>query len=279
MATAKTGNGKEALLGAVRAVLRPLVRQLIGRGVTYPAFSRLVREVYIDVGTRHFALSFKRQTDSRVALVTGITRKAIGQIRRGQAPPPGALDELEHTLAARVIERWLAPPYADNAGAARLLPYEAAPGTPSFVTLVGEVGGDIPPRAVLDELLQAQAATLTPRGSVQLAAPAEVPGRADATRLAVLGSDVAELIEAVVCGAEPARAEEFWQRVARADDLPAEALASVRAEVRDSAAEFMQAVERVMRAAPAPAPRQAAGAAHRRAVVALYYFEREPDWR
>ena len=68
------GSGpKQALLEAVRAILRPLVRQLIAYGITYPAFSRVVKEVYIEVGTRHFTLDFKKQTDSRVALVTGIT--------------------------------------------------------------------------------------------------------------------------------------------------------------------------------------------------------------
>ena len=83
------GSGpKQALLAAVRSILRPLVRQLIAYGITYPAFSRLVKEVYIEIGTRHFTLDFKKQTDSRVALVTGITRKEIGQIRRGQTPPP-----------------------------------------------------------------------------------------------------------------------------------------------------------------------------------------------
>src|SRR5262245_18616879 len=80
LVTAQPDAVRSALLQATRAVLRPLVRLLIAHGVTYPAFGRLAKEVYIDVGTRHFTLAFKKQTDSRVALVTGITRKEIGQI-------------------------------------------------------------------------------------------------------------------------------------------------------------------------------------------------------
>jgi hypothetical protein len=279
MATIKAQAGKGPLLGAARALLRPLVRQLIGRGITYPACSRLLREVYIEVGTRYFTLPFKKQTDSRVALVTGIPRKAIGQFRRGDAAMPGTADDLEHPLAARVIERWLAAPYADGAGAARLLPYEGPPGTPSFVALVGEVGGDIPPRAVLDELLQARAATLTPRGSVQLAAPTQAPTRAEGERLAMLSTEFAELIAVALRDTEAPGGEEFWQCSARGDDLPAEALPAMRAEVRDLAAELMQAVRRVMRPAAVPGQPGAAGAPRRRAVVALYYYEREPDER
>lgn len=159
---------KEALLDALRAVLRPLVRLLIARGVTYPACSGVLKEVYLEVARRHFGLSFKQQTDSRIALVTGITRKEIGQLRRGQAPPPAARAGLDETLATRLAARWRAgPPYASDAGAPHLLAYESSERV-SFVDLAAELGGDIPPRAVLDELLRLGAVTLTPRGQVRL---------------------------------------------------------------------------------------------------------------
>src|SRR4029453_13269695 len=80
--SAATDSAREALLRAAAAILRPLVRQLIAHGVTFPAFSRLAKEVYLDVGTRHFTLPFKKQSDSRVALVTGTPRKEIGHSRR-----------------------------------------------------------------------------------------------------------------------------------------------------------------------------------------------------
>jgi len=48
------------LIEAVHAILRPLVRQLIAYGLTFPAFARIGKEVYIEVGTEHFALPFKR---------------------------------------------------------------------------------------------------------------------------------------------------------------------------------------------------------------------------
>lgn len=170
MGGSEAGGARGALLEAVRALLRPLVRQLIASGITYPAFSRLAKEIYIEVGTRHFALGYKKQTDSRVALVTGITRKEIGQIRRGQMPPPSERIAAGDTLPERVVARWLAgPPYLADDGEPYTLPYEAADRA-NFVALVAEIGGDIPPRAVLDELLRRGAVTLTPRGSVRLAA-------------------------------------------------------------------------------------------------------------
>jgi hypothetical protein len=162
------------LLDTVRALLRPVVRQLIAQGVTYPAFSQLVKEVYIDVATRQFTLDFKPQTDSRVALVTGITRKEIGRLRRGQGSAPISKRGGEPPLPVRVVARWRGgPPYTNPAGTPYELPYESTR-TVDFVALVAELGGDIPPRAVLDELLRLGEVRLTPRGNVRLLTPAPV---------------------------------------------------------------------------------------------------------
>ncbi|MGD9762789.1 MAG: DUF6502 family protein [Candidatus Binatia bacterium] len=276
MADSTDGAAKRALLNAVRAILRPLVRQLIAHGVTYPAFSRLAKEVFIDVGTRDFTLPFKKQTDSRVALVTGITRKEIGQIRRGQAPAPSAALELHNALAARIVGRWLAaPPYVDEAGVPRLLSYEAGPDAASFVSLVGELGGDIPARAVLDELLRVGAATLTPRGNVRLAERAYVPAQGAEEKFAILGTDATDLIEAVVHNIECPRGEAFLQRTVRYDNIGAEALPAVREQVRALGAEFVQAVNRLLSDADRDVRPAAPGGQRSRAVVAVYYFDRD----
>jgi hypothetical protein len=258
-------------LRATRAVLRPLVRQLIAHGVTYPAFGGLAKEVYIEVGTRHFTLPFKKQTDSRVALVTGITRKAIGQIRRGQARRPSADGAIDNTLPARVVGRWLAgPPYLGADGAPRTLPYESADG---FTALVGEIGGDIPARAVLDELLRVGAAKLTPRGDVRLVAPAYVPAQDVAEKLAMLGRDAGELIEAIAHNIEQPSGEAFLQRKVFYDNIGADALPELRARVRALGGDFAQAVNQLLGAYDRDRTPGAPDGARTRAVVAVYYFD------
>lgn len=269
-----------ALLGAVRAILRPLVRQLIAHGVTYPAFSRLAKEVYIEVGTRHFTLPFKRQTDSRVALVTGITRKEIGQIRRGQAPPPSDAITLGNTLAARVVGRWLAgPPYAAEDGTPFGLAYEAPPGAPCFVGLVAEIGGDIPPRAVLDELLRVGAAKLNPRGDVQLAERAYVPAAGVEEKLAMLGTDAAELIEAIVHNVERPSTDPFLQRTVRYDNIGADGLAALRTRVRELGASFAQRANQLLAGYDRDRTPTAPAGDRMRAVVGVYYYDTAVETR
>ena len=272
--TSGSDGTRRALLRAARAILRALVRQLIAHGVTYPTFSRLVKEVYIDIGTSHFTLPFKKQTDSRVALVTGITRKEIGQIRRGQAQRPAEAIELEHALAARIVGRWLAAsPYVGANGAPHSLPYESSPGTASFVELVREVGGDIPPRAVLDELLRAGAARLTPRGDVHLVERAYVPAQSAEEQLGILGVDAAELIEAIAHNVEHPSEEAFLQRKVFYDHIGADALPELRGRVRALGGEFTQAVNQLLAAYDRDRNPSAPGGGRTRAVVAVYYFD------
>jgi len=267
---------KRELIRAVRSILRPLVRQMIAHGFTFPAFNRLAKEVYLEVGTRHFALSFKKQTDSRVALVTGITRKEIGQIRRGQARPFVEAVHLDYGLATRVIGRWVTEKaYLDAASVPRTLPYETDPGAGSFVGLVDEVGGDIPPRAVLDELLRVGAVALTPDGEVELLERAYIPARGTEEKLAILGADATELIEAIAHNIEHPATDAFLQRKVYYDHIGADALNELRQKVRAAGSTFVQEMNRLLAAYDRDRNPDAPGGARKRAVVGIYYIDED----
>jgi hypothetical protein len=267
---------KSELIRAVRSILKPLVRQLIAHGVTFPAFNRLAKEVYIDVGTKHFALPFKKQTDSRVALVTGITRKEIGQIRRGQAMPLIDAAHLDYGLATRVVGRWVTDKrYVDADGNPRALPYEDVPPQPSFVSLVDEIGGDIPPRAVLDELIRVGAVSLSPQGRVNLLSRAYIPARGTEEKLAILGSDAAELIGAISHNIDNPSDEAFLQRKVYYDNIGSEALAELRRRVREVGGSFVQQVNELLASYDRDRNPQAPGGARKRTVVGVYYIEED----
>ncbi|MBI3784268.1 MAG: hypothetical protein HY270_12805 [Deltaproteobacteria bacterium] len=63
-------------------MLRTMVHHLIAQGITHGALAQMLKEIYLDVAEAEFSLSFKRQTDSRLALVTGLNRKEIARLRR-----------------------------------------------------------------------------------------------------------------------------------------------------------------------------------------------------
>jgi len=144
----------DGLLASLRRLLRPLVRLLIARSLTFPWAANLLRSVYVDVALREFPVGDKRQTDSRITLLTGVHRKDVKRLRapsRGAAAAPRAA-----SLGSQLIARWTAlPEYRDEHGAPRPLARLATAGEAhSFESLVRSINTDIRPRVVLDEWLR-----------------------------------------------------------------------------------------------------------------------------
>jgi hypothetical protein len=263
---------KEQFVAAIQRMMRPVVRQLIAYGVSYPAFSRIIKRVYLDVAEQEFALPFKQQTDSRLSLVTGINRKEIAQLRRRKKT--AAAPEVEDTLVTHVIGRWMAgPPYAATDGTPQQLPYESdAADTASFARLVRELGTDIPVRSVLDELLRVGAVALRSNGDVVLQQEAHIP--ADAGKLTLLGSDPAELFSTIVHNIEHPDAPRPQRKVVY-DNIGSEALPELRVAARDLAEEFVRRANALLVACDRDRNPQAPSGQRTRVVLATHYFEEQ----
>lgn len=274
---------KSQFASAIGRLLRPVVRQLIASGLTYPTFNQMVKRLYLEVAEDDFALPFKRQTDSRLALVTGISRKEISQLRRRRHGTAG-MPEVEESVVTHVIGRWMAgPPYATPDGIPRRLRYEASdPKVASFARLVHELGLDIPVRAVLDELLHIGSAALLPDGDVELRREVHIPAADSEGKLVLLGSDPAELFSTIVHNVEHGEAP-WLQRKVVYDNIGADALVALREEARQAGLDFVRRANALLasydrdRNSAAPAGRRS------RVVVGVYYFEEplvvaeEPD--
>jgi hypothetical protein len=172
---APPGTPPPALLRAVRRALSPVVRLLLRHQVTFPALAELLKTVYVEEATTHFALPDRPQTQSRLSLLTGIHRKDIKRIQAesaGSEPTP-----ISVSLGAQLVLRWTAEDiYLDSKGRPAALPRLAGDGLqPSFESLVESVSKDIRPRAVLDEWLRLGVATLDAEDHVRLVSGAFVP--------------------------------------------------------------------------------------------------------
>ena len=266
---------KERFVAAIRQMLRPVVRQLIAYGVSYPAFNKIVRELYLDVAERHYALPFKRQTDSRLALVTGINRKEISQLRRRKAAAGSAV-AVEDTAVTHVIGRWMAgPPYADAGGHPYRLPYETdTPRAASFARLVRDLGVDVPVRSVLDELLRTGAVELLPDGDVQLVKEAHIPAPDTEGKLTLLGSDPAETFSTIIHNIE--HPDSPWlQRKVVYDNIGADALPELNEATRTLGEEFVRRANALLASFDRDRNPNAPGGKRTRVVLGTYYFEEE----
>lgn len=149
---------RRTLLLFAETVLRPVVRILLRYGLSYPEFNQISRRLYVDVAMKEpefRGARRHRQYKSRVACITGLSRKEVLRLA-DEWRSPGVKDLPSANRAARVLDGWLNDErYRGLNGEPLPLPFRASPGRRSFTELVQAYSGDIPPRAILDELCRA----------------------------------------------------------------------------------------------------------------------------
>ena len=110
------------LASAVRRVLRPLVGLLVEHGLTYQWMSGLLKSLFVDVAEKEFRLPGKRQTDSRITLLSGVHRKDVRRLRQllkpGDPGPPENVYLGAHLVAIWTSERG----FVDDSGRPKPLP-------------------------------------------------------------------------------------------------------------------------------------------------------------
>jgi hypothetical protein len=173
MKTSEKNKTQTALIKAVSLICRPLIRLLIEKGMTFPQFRELIKELYIEVADEHFSLDAKKSSDSRIFVLTGIHRKDIKRIRQ-QTEQESAKVNASASLSAEIIARWSSmPEYVDAKGKPRALAKhslikrssaKSGNNKPSdsstqieaagFEQLVSSVNKDVRPKVILEEWLR-----------------------------------------------------------------------------------------------------------------------------
>lgn len=163
------------LLRALTQLLRPLVRLLLHFNITYPVLSSLLKSVYVEVADRDFPIAGRKQSDSRITLLTGVHRKDVRRLRESGGAPEDEAKTV--TLGAQLVARWTGlPEFLDREGRPRPLPRLAGPDEgPGFDTLVQSENKDIRARVVLDEWLRLGIVHLDEGDRVWLNSEAFVP--------------------------------------------------------------------------------------------------------
>jgi hypothetical protein len=165
-----------ALVRAVRSVMRPLVRLMVSKGLTYPLVAELLKGVFVDVAQQHFQLDARALTDSRISLLTGVHRKDVRRLREMiQEGPPEVPESV--SFGTQLVAKWLGnAQYLDESGEPLPLPRLGTdPNAISFEQLVASQSKDIRARVVLDEWLRLGIVSLNEQDQVVLNTQAFVP--------------------------------------------------------------------------------------------------------
>lgn len=264
-------NAQKGLAVAVRRLLRPLVRLMLRYGVPFGAFSDLAKQVYVDVAMSEFDVPGRKQTVSRTSVLTGLSRKEVSRVLK--------LDDGEEEVtssrynrAARVIAAWVRESqYTDEAGNPRLLEIDSDDG---FAGLVKKYSGDVPPRAILDELLRVGAVEMVGKDQVELKARSYIPEAGEAEKMHILGQDVAGLISTIEHNLQP-ESQPFFQRKVYYDNLPDEVMEELKKLTREQGQALIESLDHWMSQHDRDDNPGIGGTGRNRAGIGIYYFEED----
>lgn len=259
-------NLRQALHNAVVQLLRPLVRVLLRHGLAYDEFAELARRTYVEVAERDFALKGRKQTASRISVITGLNRKEVARLQALNAQGDGGGAELAQTMnrAAKVVAGWLHEHTPRNGEPAAL-------DAEQFSALVRKHSGDMPARAVLDELRHAGALSTTDDGRYRLAPQGYVPQNTDVRKIGLLGQHAAGLLGAIEHNLVHPPEEAWLQQRVFADHIAADHVEAVRSRLRETGLNALTETRHALiehdagDAAPLPGAR--------RVTLGVYYFE------
>ncbi|MBP6354441.1 MAG: hypothetical protein KA318_01970 [Nitrosomonas sp.] len=143
------------LVSALRRVLRPFIKLMLAKGITFPYLSEVLKDIFVEVAEKEFKIGNKPSTDSHLSLLTGIHRKDIKRLRQCAHSNTETIPHAV-SLGARLVSLWTSDArYLDENNQPKPLPrFTKKGGDISFEGLVASVSCDIRSRVVLDEWLR-----------------------------------------------------------------------------------------------------------------------------
>lgn len=267
---ASTGT-QRALRTAVLTLLRPLCRLLLRYQVPFSAFEELAKHVFVQTAMEDFGIPGRKSTLSRASILTGLTRKDVQRIVAEPDPLAASPDE-GYNRAARVLTGWARDPdfRAPDGRPARLL---ANDGEASFAMLVRRYSGDMPVRAVLDELLRVGAVRQGDDERIELITAAYVPQAGQAEKLGILGTDVADLIATVDHNLQHGATDPRFQRKVMYRNYPAALVPAFRRLGAARSQALLEQFDQWLQSHADDVVPGTADAPRMRLGVGIYYFE------
>ncbi len=264
---------KKTLFAAIISLLQPLVRILLRNGVPYGTFADLAKYVYVKVAMEEFGLPNRKQTASRVSIITGLTRKEVSRVQ-GISDTDNEDTVERYNRAARVVTGWVRDSrFSDSSGNPADLAVEGS-GT-SFSELVRQYSGDMPVRAVLDELDRVGAIDRLSDGRLRLIARAYIPVSGDVEKLGILGTDVRDLISTIDNNIIKDAGERVLQRKVSYDNLPAEILPELRQISKEKGQKLLEEFDSWLSQHDRDNNPSVSGTGRHRAGIGIYYFEED----
>ena len=268
-----TPSPSPALVMALRRVLRPLIKLMLARSITYPYLCDLLKALFVEVADKDFRIGPKPPTDSRVSLVTGVHRKEVNRLRQEMSSDAETVPSVV-SLGAQLVAVWLGSArYLNEDGQPRpLARFVSEGGELSFEALVAGVNSDIRPRVVLDEWLRLGVVHFDEERRVCLNVQAFVPAEGFDEKAFYFGHNLHDHAAAAAHNLGGA-GKPFLERSVHYDALGADSIAALAAQSEQIG---MKALLAINKSAMALESSDASDTAPRQRMTFGIYFYAEP---
>ena len=236
---------KQLVLDAFLLMLRPVVRILLRYGIGYREFAEVAKTAFVDVASSDFGIRGRPTNISRVAVMTGLTRKEVRRLRDKVSEGDSAI-RVKSTPLLDVLHHWHAQPeFTDSDG--RPLPLPFSGGGRSFADLVRKFGGDIPAGAMRTEMKRVGVVREEESGSLCVVQRSFRPDTDHENLVTLLVHSAYPLLSNIEHNTSPDRDNDRWaHRVAFTKSLRSRDTKQLRRITKDRAADFAETIDDIL---------------------------------
>ncbi|HEX7062342.1 MAG TPA: DUF6502 family protein [Woeseiaceae bacterium] len=228
-------------LSAFRLLFRPVARILLRDGINWKELAAVAKATYVDVATESFGIRGRPTNVSRVAILTGLTRREVSRLRNSGADGEReTFGRMNH--ATRVLSGWYQDEAFSEDGVPRALLLEGEP--VSFERLCARYAPDVPASTLLKELRHVGALEEQADGRVIARTRYYMPVAMDPEQILRSGSVLADLGDTVAHNLHRRNGESArFERRATNTRMPAHAVPAFRAFIEAEAQAFLERVD------------------------------------
>jgi Family of unknown function (DUF6502) len=233
------------IASALKRVFKPFVKLMLANNLTYTFAIDVIKGLFVEVADKDFTIDYKRQTDSRISLISGVHRKDVKRLRDHQPD----LDEVmpdNVSVGSQLVALWNAnPKYLNEIGMPKPLSRFAADNPDeSFEGLVRSLTTDIHPRAVLDEWLRLGIAIIDEENFVHLTTDMFIPQAGFEEKAFYFGHNLHDHAQAAVSnviGQQPS----FFERCVHYDELSLSSVDAIEEFAKKHSMKVLRGVNKV----------------------------------
>lgn len=235
-------NQNSFIFKALTHVMRPLVRFMLARGITYVIFADWLKGVYVETALQDFCLSNKTTNDSRISVLTGVHRKDVKRLREMVVKDSSMIIPTNVNLGSQLVSAWLTNPNFMLNNTPKAIPrLKKNGGEVSFEALAELITKDVRARALLDELERLGAVTIDENDMVSLVTEAFIPSKGEEEKVFYFGLGVGDHANAAinnVLGIQPS----FYDRILHYEALSPDVIEKIEALSKEHSTNLLQLI-------------------------------------